>query len=861
MTNKKLNEAYGRFNAGDVAGAERLCNEVLAVEPGNGDAFHLLGIMCIVGGRPDTALGFLKRAVAIKSGDARVLENLGVANLATNHFVDAEAAFRGALGAGGPHGLLQMRLGLAVGAQGRHEEAITLLRAAADQLPDDPDVQVNLGNALAEAARFEESITCFEKVLNRYPSHADTRFNLGTVFRRLGRLDEAERCFQQVLQQVPGYADAHASLGMIEFDRGHLDGAIANYRRALEIEPKNLQALINLSNTLVRKDLGSEAELYLQRALAISPNDSDSLINLGNLRAKQGRSADAQLLYERAARTETGAVDAFRNLGKLFRGQGRYADAFKHLRSALERMPENPGTMVDLGATCLETGDLTQAEAWYRKALAVEPANAATCRELADVLKMWGRYDEAARNYERALELQNDCLPALGGLIYVRQHMSDWTGIEALWARARHEAIGRPGSGITPFSILAQPTTSAEQLACARAWTQSEVAPIASQRTQLAFDFDNRRARPARLRVGYLSWDFHQHATSYLIAELFELHDRNRFEIFAFSYGPDDGSAIRARIRSAADGFIDIQKNSHALSARAIYDNRIDVLVDLKGYTQGARPQIMALRPAPVQVNWLGYPGSMGMEQIDAIIADPFVIPEGAEAGFSERVMRLPDCYQINDRHRQVGARPARDACGLPVDGFVFCCFNQSYKILPDVFAAWMRVLKAVPGSVLWLLETNAWAVENLRRSAAAQGVSAERLVFAPIRPLADHLARYRVADLALDTFPYTSHTTGSDALWSGCPLVTCAGDTFASRVAGSLLHAAGLSELVTDTPADCERLAIELASSPSRLAEIRSRLVAGRETCALFDSPRFVHNLEQAFDALWVEWAGRGGG
>jgi predicted O-linked N-acetylglucosamine transferase (SPINDLY family) len=324
------------------------------------------------------------------------------------------------------------------------------------------------------------------------------------------------------------------------------------------------------------------------------------------------------------------------------------------------------------------------------------------------------------------------------------------------------------------------------------------VAPYARAQGPQGFEFSGRHARPEKLRIGYLSWDFHQHATSYLIAELFELHDRERFEVFAYSFGPDDGSAMRARLRNAATGFFDIARHSNVAAARAIHENRIDILVDLKGYTQGARPQIMALRPAPVQINWLGYPGTMGMAQIDAIIADSFIIPEGAEAGYSERIVRLPDCYQINDRHRRIAPPPVRSECGLPAEAFVFCCFNQSYKILPDVFAAWLRILNAIPGSCLWLLETNAWAVRNLRNVAAAQGIAGDRLVFAPVRPLDQHLARYCVADLALDTFPYTSHTTGSDALWAGCPLVTCAGETFASRVAGSLLRAAGVPELAT---------------------------------------------------------------
>ena len=849
-----LQQAYERLNACDAAGAERLCNELLAADPVNAGALDMLGVVNLMSGRPEAAQAYLSRAVATSPADAAILEHLGLANLATGRFVEAESAFRRAIAGGARNAMVHMRMGMAVSAQGRLEEALNLMREAARLSPDDPNVQINIGNILAESGRLEEAAACCSRVLERYPDHADTLFNLGTIYRRLGRDADGERCFNELLAKAPGYADAHVSLGLLHADRGDDAAAVAAYRQALKTAPGHPAALNNLGSTLTRMDQHAEAEAVLQHALALSAADADTLINLGNLRLQQARIADAQSYYEKAAHTERGAVDANRNLGKLFRSQGRIAEALQRLQTALAHAPQHAGAMADLAETFVASGDLVQAEAWFQKALALEPGNATNHRMLGDVLKICGRYEESARQYERALDLQADCHAALGGLIYVRQQMSAWQGLEALWARAKHDAIGKPGSGITPFSILSQPTTAQEQLACARAWEQSELAPIARGRDGLGFDFSGRRVRPEKLRVGYLSWDFHQHATSYLIAELFELHDRDCFEIFADSYGPDDGSAIRARIRHAVSGFVDIASYSHVAAARAIYEDRIDILVDLKGYTQGARPQIMALRPAPVQVNWLGYPGTMGMPQIDAILADHFIIPAGAESGYSERIVRLPDCYQINDRRRVVASTPSRAECGLPEESFVFCCFNQSYKILPDVFAAWLRILKAVPGSRLWLLETNAWAVKNLRDAAIAQGIAIDRLVFAPVRPLDEHLARYRVADLALDTFPYTSHTTGSDALWAGCPLVTCAGDTFASRVAGSLLHAAGLSELVTRSLVEMERVALELAQTPARLAEIRARLVATRDSCALFDSPRFVRSLESAYDALWTD-------
>lgn len=857
MAVDKLSEAFACFNAGDMAGAERLCAGILARDSGNADALHLQGVICMMSDRPAEAVALLKRAAAAKRNDASIFENLGLANLAAGAHADAEAALRRAAQLGARHGLLHMRLALAIGAQGRAREALELMRKAAAEMPGDPTVQVNLGNALAEAGQLEEAAQCYQTLLQQHPGHADTRFNLGAIYQRMGRSDDAARCFREVLAQVPAYADAHLSLGLIHAGRGEADEAIGCYRRALEQMPAHLPALNSLGNALVAAGDQAGAEDCFQRALAVTPADADTVVNFGNLRAEQGRLTEAQSLYERALGTRAG-FDALCNLGKLFRRQGRYAEALARFQQALALADASAPAMADIASTYRDMGELTQAEAWYQKALALAPDNTETCRELGDVLKLRGRFEEAAQQYRRALELKADCYPALGGLIYVQQQMSDWRGIEALWARASREAIGKAGAGITPFSILAQPTTAAEQLACARVWAEAETGVFAAQRTSTGFVFAPASARPAKLRIGYLSWDLHEHATSYLIAELFELHDRNRFDVLAFSYGPDDGSAIRARMRAAADDFIDIAALPHRDAAQRIYDQRIDILVDLKGYTQGARPQIPALRPAPVQVNWLGYPGTMGMAEIDAIIADDFIIPAGAEADYSEKVVRLPDCYQINDRRREISAEtPSRAECGLPETGVVFCCFNQSYKILPAVFSSWMRILEAVPGSVLWLLETHPRAVENLRDEARARGVAAERLIFAPRRPLPAHLARYRLADLALDTFPYTSHTTASDALWAGCPLITYAGATFASRVAGSILRAAGMPDLISATADACEKQAIELANSPARRAELRARLAANRDSCALFDSPRFVRSLEAAYDRLWMERSG----
>jgi len=340
------------------------------------------------------------------------------------------------------------------------------------------------------------------------------------------------------------------------------------------------------------------------------------------------------------------------------------------------------------------------------------------------------------------------------------------------------------------------------------------------------------------------------------MAELFELHDHNRFELIAFDNGWDDGSAIRRRIERAFDAIVDIAQLGDAEAAAAIRGRQVDILVNLNGYFGLGRQGVFSQRPCPVQVNWLGFPGTLGTDYIDYIVADRHVIPPGHDAYYAEKVVRLPDTYQPNDRQRRIAERaPGRAEVGLPGAGFVFCCFNNSYKVTPDVFDVWMSLLRRVDGSVLWLLENNHEAVRNLRGEAQRRGVAPERLVFAPRMHLDDHLARHRLADLFLDTLPYNAHTTASDALWAGLPLLTCTGSTFPGRVAGSLLHAVGLPELITHSLEDYGALALRLATSPGELAAVRAKLAANRATCPLFDTDRFRRHIESAYVTMWERY------
>jgi predicted O-linked N-acetylglucosamine transferase (SPINDLY family) len=365
-----------------------------------------------------------------------------------------------------------------------------------------------------------------------------------------------------------------------------------------------------------------------------------------------------------------------------------------------------------------------------------------------------------------------------------------------------------------------------------------------------------KRARQEKIRIAYYSADYHNHATAYLMAELFELHDRNRFELVAFSFGPHQKDDMSARVSSAFDRFVDVRDKSDAEVAQLSRDMEVDIAIDLKGFTADQRAGIFALRAAPIQVSFIGYPGTMGADYMDYLIADHTLIPEVSRQCYTEKIAYLPNSYQVNDRKRVIAdKRYTREELGLPPTGFVYCCFNNNYKITPDTFEGWMRILKQVQGSVLWLLEDNPTAANNLRKEAEARGVGAQRLIFAPRMPLPEHLARHRAADLFMDTLPCNAHTTASDALWAGLPVLTCAGESFASRVAASLLTAIDLPELVTTTQEQYETLAIDLATKPEKLAKIGGKLEANRFTTPLFDTVEFVRHIEAAYTQIYERY------
>ncbi|MHC5673606.1 TIGR03032 family protein [Nostoc sp.] len=642
------------------------------------------------------------------------------------------------------------------------------------------------------------------------------------------QLTEAIALYEQIISQYPQYAPAWYQLGVIMDSQGQTDQAVLAYQQALTINPKYAEAQNNLGIVCVAQKNLEKAIAYFQSAILSNPNYAFAHHNLGLAWQMQGKLSAAAAKFQEALQKNPNYPDAYLNLGIVLEAQENLESAIACYRAAVDHKRDYIKAYNRLGSALISLAMTTQ-----------------------------GQVDEARVIFEKVLELQPDSAEAFNYLFYLKEMTCDWrsrqSDLTRIWEQTLQEVENAKPTTIGPFDTIYKPWERTFLLKIARTHGEN----IQKQWVQQSLNFTHSRSLTGRLRIGYLSNDFRNHATSHLIKSLFNLHDQANFEIFAYSFGTDDNSEYRQHIAANCEHFRDITTLSIEESARQIYDDGIQILIDLKGYTAGSRSAILALRPAPIQVSYLGYPGTMGAEFIDYIIGDPVVTPPEFADGFSEKLVTLPHSYQVNDDQQAIASTPVtRSEYGLPESGFVFCCFNNNYKIEPQIFDVWMRILAAVPGSVLWLLVRFPAAEDNLKREAQAWGINSDRLIFAQYHPKAEHLARHQLADLFLDTLYYNAHTTASDALWAGLPIITCIGKTFASRVAASLLTAVGLPDLITNNLEQYEQLAIHLAHSPTALPEIKQRLAQNRTTYPLFDTPRFTRNLEQAYFAMWEIYA-----
>lgn len=635
-------------------------------------------------------------------------------------------------------------------------------------------------------------------------------YNHGLILKALKRPAEALEQFNRALSINSSVAETWNSRGTTLDDLKHYREAIADFDRAIEVNPSYTDAFCNRGKSLAALRLFDLALASYDRAIALQPSVAKAWLGRGNVLIELKQFDIASAAFERALSLKSDLAEAWLGRGNAFAGLKRYDDALAGYGRAL----------------ALKT-DLAEAHA--------------ACGNTFVELK---RYEDAVKAYENALAISPEMKLIEGARLQAKLPLCDWKNLETEVAHLVSQIRNNKPASV-PFSFLTVSSLPADQLQCARNFLAEEL--------PLPAIWCGEIYRHERIRIAYLSADFHEHATMRLMAGLFEQHDTSRFEVTAISFGPHQDSNMRRRVTGAVERFVDVRHQNDDDIADLVRRFEIDIAVDLKGFTLDERHGVLARRAAPIQVNYLGYPGTMGADYIDYILADRTIITADDFPHYSERVVQLPDSYQINDRQRQIAAHtPTRAECGLPDDAIVLCCFNNSYKIMPAIFDVWMRILGANENAVLWLLEGHPAASANLRREARIRGISPERLIFAPKMKLPDHLARHRHADLVLDTLPYNAHTTASDALWAGVPVLTCLGATFAGRVAASLLKAANLADMVTHTLEDYETLAVALMRDPFRLASLKDRLDNGRMTCALFDTERTTRHIEAAYTTMW---------
>ena len=702
-----------------------------------------------------------------------------------------------------------------------------------------------LGALEAQRGRPAEALRLIGRALKIDPQSAPACSNQGLALHKLGRLDEALASFDRALALEPRYVDALSNRGNALRDLKRPEAALASYDRALSLDPRNISVLANRGAILMELKRYDDALATAERALGIQPRLVEALDLRGSALHELRRYYEALASYDQAISIRPDSPAVLVNRGATLADLHRHDAALADFERALALRPGYPRALSNRGRALFELGRHQEALGSLEQALARDPGYVAALVNRANIFAALRLYDRAIGDYQRILSLDPGHPYTLGNLLHARMHCCDWGSIAGDIARLESEILdGKPCA--TPFVLVTLSASAAVQLTGTQAYVRDRHPERPPLRRGAWRDHD-------RIRLAYISADFHDHATARLMAGLFERHDRSRFASTAVSLGPAAPSDMRRRLEAAFDHFIDARRMTDPEIAALLQQMEIDIAIDLKGFTGESRPDILAARPAPIQVNYLGYPGTMGAPYIDYIVADRVVIPQAHERFYSEKVVVVPDSYQVNDSKRPAAAAaPTRAALGLPAAGIVFCAFNNTYKITPDVFAVWMRLLQDVDGSVLWLLDANAAVAINLRREAAARGIAAERLIFAPRAEHAAHLARQGAADIFLDTLPCNAHTTASEALWAGLPVVTCLGTTFAGRVAASLLSAAGLPELIADSLETYHVLALRLARDPAALTAIKARLAAGRGTSPLFDTDRSRRHIEAAYATMW---------
>ena len=797
----------------------------------------------------------------------------------------AIAGYRAFLQQQPQHAEAQRLLGLALFSRGQVAPAREALERAASLAPPNAALLNDLGNARRAAGDKAAAVEAFSAAIKAEPDFAFAHFNLADALLEAGDIQRARAAYDDIIAR--GFAgidgDFHVNRGLCRLRLGDAPGAQEAFRAALALEPGHSRAAASLSDTLQKLGAHRDAVMFLTGFLDKQRASLETLLSLGSGFLGLRDYPRALGLFERLAAAKPPAPKALIGKGLALSGENRHEEAIAALDAAIALDPREADAWIGKGVALKALRRLPEAIETYHRAIEIAPRSVDAHLNLGNALALLNRHEEALACYERVLALNPNSAEAfnfagnslnalnrqtgalarfekavaldpgvteaLSSLVYAKQRRWDWAGL----SEQRQFLLDRVGARqytANPFALLGITDDPELHQKAARAYTIETLPRAPAVQPPPATPRE-------KLRIGYFSADLYNHAIMHLLAGVLECHDRDAFEIHAFSYGPEIEDAMRARARATVDHFHECARLSDGAIIATARKAGIDIAVDLKGYTQDARLAPFAARVAPLQVSYLGYPGTVGGDFLDYILADATVLPMDQQPFYDEKIIHLPDSYQANDDRRAIAsATLSRAEAGLPAEGFVYCCFNNAYKITPEIFASWTRILAAVPGSVLWLLGNEAEAMARLRGVAEAQGIDPARLVFGPSLPSAQHLARHQLADLFLDTLPYNAHTTASDALWAGLPVLTQMGHAFAGRVAASLLKAVGLPEMITRDTAEYEALAIALGRDPAHATAVKAKLAAAIPTAPLFNTPRFTRHLEAAYRMMWQRHA-----
>ena len=767
-------------------------------------------------------------------------------------------------------------LGGAYQALGMQNDAIKSYKSTLSIRPDYVEAHNNIGSLYKELNQFDNAIESFRKAIKINPDYFEAHYNLGIVFQDLNNLEEAIKNFHRVLVIKPDFAELHNNLGIIYKEIDEIDSALEHFKNAVRIKPEFAEAHNNLG--IINNDLGqfNEALKIYETAIAINPNYAEAHFNFGNSLSEVGQTDKAVKSFKKALLINPDYADAYLNLGNNLQDLGQLDEAIEYYQNNLLIDQDNAQVHYELGTTFMKLGEITKSIESFQRAIKIKPDYDEAHNGLGIMFHKIGKYEKALRsyeiaysinpkyaevyfnlgnllveinqldhaivNYEHAYNLKPGIDYNFGNLFHNKMHLCIWDNfykdLDELIIK-----LNQNGRDIDPYSLSTLIDDAKIQL---------KNAVIHSD-----YRFQNRHAltkvnhftHHTKIRIGYFSADFREHPVSALSAEIYELHDRSQFEIYAFSFGPDTKDKLNLRIKAGVDNFYDVSTMSYKDIAMLSRSLEIDIAIDLGGHTHNNKMEIFDISAAPIQINYLGYPGTTGASFYDYILADNTIIPENQKNNYSENIIFMPNCYMPQNNHMHVSEKLlTRQEFNLPEDGFVFCCFNNHFKITPKEFDIWMRLLRKIDGSVLWLLKANEWSEINLKAEAKKRGIQGNRLIFADKIKVEEHLARQKLADLFLDTFNFNAHTTASDALRVGLPIVTKIGKGFAARVTSSLLNSLKTPELITKSEKEYEALALSLANNVEKLTSIKKKLADNHISAPLFDTVSYTKHLEKAY-------------